>query len=71
MRVTFTHGRPGTPTVVAGGFDFPTSVTVCVPAKTRCPYPMGRIKTPLSGPSENPAPAKGPSSNAPAAAGFG
>ena len=71
MRVTFTDGRPGTPTIVAGGFDFPTSVTVCVPAKMRCPYPTGRIKTPLSGPSENPAPAKGPSSNAPATAGYG
>ena len=71
MRVTFTHGQPGTPSVVAGGFDFPTSVTVCVPAKTHCPYPTGRIKAPLSGPSENPAPAKGPSSNAPATAGFG
>jgi hypothetical protein len=71
MRVTFTNGQPSAPVTVAGGFDFPTSVTVCVPARTRCPYPSGRIKTPLSGPSENPAPAKGPSSDAPATAGFG
>jgi len=71
MRVTFTGGQPSTPATVAGGFDFPTSVTVCVPTRTRCPYPSGKIKAPLSGPSENPAPAKGPSSDAPARAGFG
>ncbi len=71
MRVTFADGQPSAPVTVAGGFDFPTSVTVCVPARTRCPYPSGRIKAPLSGPSENPAPAKGPSSDAPATAGFG
>jgi hypothetical protein len=71
MRVAVSNGQPGAPTTVAGGFDFPTSVTVCVPAKTVCPYPTGTIKAPLSGPSENPAPAKGPSSDAPARAGFG
>ena len=60
MRVTFTNGQPSTPVTVAGGFDFPTSVTVCVPAQTRCPYPSGKIVAPLSGPSENPAPARGP-----------
>ena len=71
MRVTFANGQPSAPVTVAGGFDFPTSVTVCVPARTRCPYPSGKIKAPLSGPSENPAPDKGPASNAPATAGFG
>jgi hypothetical protein len=71
MRVTVADGQPSVPTTVAGGFDFPTSVTVCVPAKTVCPYPTGTIKAPLSGPSENPAPAKGPRSDAPATAGFG
>jgi len=71
MKVTFASGQPSTPVAVATGFDFPTSVTVCVPSKTVCPYPTGRIVAPLSGPSENPTPAKGPSTNAPATAGFG
>ncbi len=71
MRVTVTNGQPAAPVAVAGGFDFPTSVTICVPAKTICPYPSGAIVAPLSGPSENPAPDAGPPSNAPATAGFG
>ena len=71
MKVTFTNGQPSTPVAVATGFDFPTSVTVCVPATTVCPYPPGAIVAPLSGPAENPAPDKGPASNAPATAGFG
>ncbi len=71
MRVTFTDGQPSPAVTVAGGFDFPTSVTVCVPAKAVCPYPSGKIEPPLSGPSENPAPAKGPASHAPATSGFG
>jgi hypothetical protein len=71
MKVTFTSGQPATPVAVASGFDFPTSVTICVPAKSACPYPEGRIVRPLSGPSENPAPDAGPKSNAPAKAGFG
>ena len=71
MKVSFTGGTPSTPVQVAGGFDFPTSVTLCVPATQTCPYPTGTIAAPLSGPSENPAPAKGPASNAPAKAGFG
>jgi hypothetical protein len=71
MKVTFKNGQPDTPVAVAGGFDFPTSATICVPAARLCPYPTGPIAKPLSGPSENPAPAKGPSSNAPATAGFG
>jgi hypothetical protein len=71
MKVTMTNGQPAAPVTVAGGFDFPTSVTVCVPATTVCPYPSGPIVGPLSGPAENPAPAKGPPTNAPATAGFG
>jgi hypothetical protein len=71
MKVTFTSGQPATPVAIASGFDFPTSVTVCVPASTVCPYPAGANVAPLSGPSENPAPDKGPASNAPATAGFG
>jgi hypothetical protein len=71
MRVTFSNGQPSTPVAVATGFDFPTSVTVCVPSQTVCPYPQGKIVPPLSGPSENPAPDAGPPSNAPATAGFG
>ena len=71
MRVTFSDGQPSTPVTVASGFDFPTSVTVCVPAKTVCPYPSGKIKAPLSGPSENPTPAVGTPTDAPAKAGFG
>ncbi|MGA2520326.1 MAG: hypothetical protein ABSG81_05840 [Acidimicrobiales bacterium] len=72
MRVTFSNGQPSTPVAVNGGFDFPTSVTVCVPSATQvCPYPTGKIVAPLSGPSENPAPDAGPPSNAPGTAGFG
>ena len=71
MKVTFRGGRPTPPVAVASGYDFPTSVTVCVPATAKCPYPTGRLVAPLSGPSENPAPDRGPASNAPAGAGFG
>lgn len=71
MRVSVAGERPSPPVVVAGGFDFPTSVTVCVPSTQVCPYPTGAIVKPLSGPSENPAPDAGPRSNAPASAGFG
>ncbi len=71
MRVPVTGGRPGTPQVVNSGFDFPTSVTVCVPSVEVCPYPTGRLVPPASGPSENNVPAIGPSSSAPATAGFG
>ncbi len=71
MKVTFSGGRPSTPTVIHAGFDFPTSVTVCVPAHQVCPYPTGKIVAPASGPSENDAPARGPASDKPATAGFG
>ncbi len=71
MKVTFTNGQPSAPVAIATGFDFPTSVTMCVPAHQVCPYPTGKIAKPLSGPSENPAPDAGPTSNAAATAGFG
>lgn len=71
MRVSFSGGQPGTPVTVAGGFDFPTSVTVCVPSAERCPYPTGPIVAPASGPSSNDAPATGPRTSAPANAGSG
>jgi len=71
MKVTFSDGQPSTPVAIASGFDFPTSATVCVPATHVCPYPKGKIKAPLSGASENPAPDAGPPSDAPAKAGFG
>ncbi len=71
MRVTVTNDQPSAPVAVAGGFDFPTSVTVCVPSKQLCPYPSGTLTAPLSGSSENGAPDVGPPTNAPATAGFG
>ncbi|HMK99601.1 MAG TPA: hypothetical protein VK428_05390 [Acidimicrobiales bacterium] len=85
MRVTMTNGQPSTPVTVAppGGqagtgsqpgnaFDFPTSVTVCVPSSTQvCPYPTGATPAPLSGPSENSAPDVGPPTDTSATAGFG
>ncbi len=71
MKVTVTNGQPSAPVAVATGFDFPTSVTLCVPATMTCPYPTGAIVAPLSGPAENPAPDKGPPTNTPATAGFG
>ena len=71
MKVTFSHGQPSAPVAVASGFDFPTSVTVCVPATMKCPYPTGAITPPLSGPAENPAPDKGPPTGAKAKPGFG
>lgn len=71
MKVTFSNGQPSTPTTVAGGFDFPTSVTVCVPAQQNCPYPQGKVVPYSSGPSENPEHGQGPYTTAPARAGFG
>jgi hypothetical protein len=71
MKVTDTNGQPSAPVAIATGFDFPTSVTLCLPATMVCPYPTGAIVRPLSGPSENPAPDKGPPTDAPGTAGFG
>ena len=39
LRVRFTDGQPVAPEAIATGLDFPTSVTVCVPAKQSCPIP--------------------------------
>ncbi|HEY6319630.1 MAG TPA: hypothetical protein VI462_17295 [Acidimicrobiia bacterium] len=41
MRVSFGPGeQPSVPQVLAGGFDFPTSATICVEGTgTRCPFP--------------------------------
>jgi hypothetical protein len=71
MRVSFANHRPSAPVVLHAGFDFPTSVTVCVPATQVCPFPTGKIVAPASGPSENNVPAVGPSTNTPATRGFG
>jgi hypothetical protein len=71
MRVSDPNGHPSKPVAVATGFDFPTSVTVCVPAEQTCPYPKGKIVRPLSGPSENPTPAVGPKAGTRARSGFG
>ncbi len=54
MKVTFTNGQPATPVAVATGFDFPTSVTVCVPAKAVCPVPDRRDRGALVGPVGEP-----------------
>jgi hypothetical protein len=71
MKVSFAGGQASPGTEVMGGFDFPTSVTVCLPAHQNCPYPTGPITRPSSGPSENPEHGQGPSTTAPAVAGFG
>jgi len=71
MKVTFANGQASTPSTVMGGFDFPTSVTVCVPSQRNCPYPSGPVVRPSSGPSENPEHGQGPYTTAPATAGFG
>ena len=39
MKVTFAGGQPTTPVAVASGYNFPVSVTVCVPSAEACPYP--------------------------------
>ena len=41
MRVTFGPGeQPSTPEVLATGFDFPTSATICVEGTAAvCPFP--------------------------------
>ncbi|MBV8161910.1 MAG: hypothetical protein JO265_13385, partial [Acidimicrobiia bacterium] len=71
MKVTFAGGKPSPPVAVASGFNFPVSVTVCVPSAQPCPYPTGPLTPPGSGPSETNAPAVGPPSSAPATAGNG
>jgi hypothetical protein len=39
MRVTFTNGKPNKPTPIVSGYNFPTSVTVCIPSREVCPQP--------------------------------
>ncbi len=52
MRVTFGAGnQPSPATEVSGGFAFPTSVTVCVPAQQTCPFPTHKTPPPTR---ENP-----------------
>jgi hypothetical protein len=48
MKVTFSDGKPNPPVPIAGGYNFPTSVTVCVRAPgffhhSACPRPRGSI----------------------------
>ena len=72
MRVTFTNGQPSTPVTVAGGFDFPTSVTVCVPAQDALPVPDGEDRGPAVGPVREPGTrSRARLRQAPATAGFG
>jgi hypothetical protein len=40
MRVTFTNGLPNPPVAIATGYNFPTSVTICVPHRQSCPLPV-------------------------------
>jgi hypothetical protein len=37
LRVSFANGTPSTPTAIATGLDFPTSVTVCATRGNSCP----------------------------------
>lgn len=46
LRITFADGQPSAPTVVAGDFDFPTSVTICVPGHGVCPFPTSQTPPP-------------------------
>ncbi len=40
MRVTFGPGRsPSVPTTLSDHYAFPTSATICVPSRQRCPFP--------------------------------
>ena len=39
LRFSFNDGQPSAPEPIATALDFPTSVTVCVPAKQTCPLP--------------------------------
>jgi hypothetical protein len=41
MKVTITNGLPDLPVAIAGGYNFPTSVIVCLPSPTViCPQPV-------------------------------
>ena len=47
MKVTFSNGKPNAPTSVAGGYNFPTSVTICVPGRE--PFGSGGCPVPTLG----------------------
>jgi hypothetical protein len=54
MKVTFTNGQPNAPVPVASGFNFPTSVTICVPGgyppgSGGCPVATGAARSPTTG----------------------
>jgi len=49
MRVSFTGGQPSAPEAIASGFDFPTSVTICVEGHGACPFPDHRTPAPDQG----------------------
>ncbi len=46
LRFDFVNGQPQSPTVVAGDFDFPTSVTICVIGHGVCPFPTSKTPPP-------------------------
>ena len=71
MKVTFTNGQPSPRRWPWRGLRLPDQRHRVRAGQEVCPYPKGKIVAPLSGPSENPAPDAGPTSNAPAKAGFG
>lgn len=39
-KVTFTNGQPSAPVQIAGGMDFPTSITICDASRQVCPMPQ-------------------------------
>jgi len=49
MQVSFPNGQPSAPQQIAGGFDFPTSVTLCVIGHGICPFPDHRTGPPSPG----------------------
>jgi hypothetical protein len=46
LRVTFTNGQPSAPAVINSGFNFPTSVTICVIGHGACPWPSHKTPPP-------------------------
>ncbi len=40
LEVSYDHGTAAAPKVIAAGYNFPTSVTVCDPHRARCPTPV-------------------------------